>query len=346
MKKLSKNHRLFQQKRQAVKIKRQIKFANLLKLRLITKRIKKRARNNISNSIETIIAPKEFSLSNEHNRKHLLDFLNKISAALSGKNDVIICFRKTKKLIPCGTLWATSRIEDLVKLFPNKISCTYPQDNIVEQLFQHIGLLEKLGKSPRKNIDEESVRFWHYVYGKSVDDVSKFKDLLQSSSLSEDARSGLFDSMSEAVINIIHHAYKEGQSKEWRMFAQHKDNTLTVAICDQGMGIPGSLRQKPELSEYFKSAINYAKKRSDTALIEIAVQSNRTKTKLSHRGKGLKEMLELVKSGTVGGLRILSKKGGFDYRASIDLESSKDFKTGINGTIIVWEMALELANEQ
>ncbi|WP_198159319.1 ATP-binding protein, partial [Methylomonas lenta] len=156
---------------------------------------------------------------------------------------------------------------------------------------------------------------------------------------------GLFASMSEAVTNIIHHAYNDGQTKEWRMFAQHKDEKLTVAICDQGIGIPGSLRQKPEIKEYLKSPIHFAKRRRDTALIEVAVQSTRSKTRLPHRGKGLKEMLELVKSGTVGGLRIFSKKGAFDYSASMKLETRKDYKTDINGTIIIWEISLESNNE-
>jgi hypothetical protein len=125
------------------------------------------------------------------------------------------------------------------------------------------------------------------------------------------------------------------------MFAQYKDEKLTIAICDLGIGIPESLRKKPELKEWLSSPVNYAKRRRDTALIEIAVQSTRSRTQMPHRGKGLKEMLELVKNGTVGGFRIFSKKGGFDYRSFEDKETAKDYKTAINGTIIQWQISLE-----
>ncbi|QSB00781.1 ATP-binding protein [Methylomonas sp. EFPC1] len=344
MEKIATKKKLYLRAIQAKRLKREIKLSNLAKSKAIRKKLKNRKRKESSNTRE-IFAPKEFCLTTEESRKLLIEFLNKVISHLKTGHEVVISFKKTRKLITCGTLWATTRIECLVREYPGKISCTYPDDNIVEQLFQHIGLLNKLGKPPRKNIDEDSVRFWHYVLGKSTDDVSKFKDLLQSTFLSEETRSGLFDSMSEAVTNIIHHAYKEGQVKEWRMFAQHKDLKLTVAICDQGIGIPGSLRQKPELKEYLASPMHFARRRRDTALIEVAVQSTRTKTRLPHRGKGLKDMLELVKSGTVGGLRIFSKKGAFDYSASMKLETTKDFKTNINGTIIIWEISLEPNND-
>ncbi|NOT84915.1 MAG: hypothetical protein HOP02_09100 [Methylococcaceae bacterium] len=85
----------------------------------------------------------------------------------------------------------------------------------MEQLFQHIGLLKKLGKHiQRKEINSDNVKFWHYVSGNSTDDVAQFKTLLHSISLTEDKRSELFESMSEAVTNTIHHAYKEGQTRE------------------------------------------------------------------------------------------------------------------------------------
>ncbi|NOT84916.1 MAG: hypothetical protein HOP02_09105 [Methylococcaceae bacterium] len=130
------------------------------------------------------------------------------------------------------------------------------------------------------------------------------------------------------------------------MFAQYKEGSLTVAICDLGIGIPNSLREKPELKEWLASPIHRAKQKRDTSLIEIAVESIRSKTKLPHRGKGLRDMLELVKNGTVGGLRIFSGKGGFMYSASLSEESVKDYKTAMNGTIIQWQLSLESGYEQ
>ncbi|MEQ1484998.1 hypothetical protein [Methyloglobulus sp.] len=309
---------------------------------------KKRLSNLIEeNKVVEILAPKEFALIKQENRDVLLNFLSNIKNRLEKGSKVNISFDDTQILLPCGTLWATAKIEYLISKYPNKLTCSYPRNDVVHQLFQHIGLLEKLGKHTRKiEINAENVKHWHYVSGKSTDDVSKFKTLLHSISLAEATRSGLYESMSEAVTNTIHWAYKGGQPKEWRMFAQYIDGKLTVAICDLGMGIPCSLREKPELKEYFSSPIHWAKNKRDTSLIEIAVESNRSKTKLPHRGKGLKDMLDLVKSGTVGGFRIYSNKGAFDYNASSRIEFGKDFKIAINGTIIQWQLSVESNHEQ
>lgn len=304
--------------------------------------LKRSVRLCVQNRTIKISAPEEFGLTNEESRETLLDFLTKMSSHLSSGHKVHISFSDTHTLLPCGMLWATAKIESLLNLYPNKITCTYPTNNIVEQLFQHIGLLEKLGNhKSRTEINADSVKYWHYISGKSTDDVGQFKALFQAISLKEETKSGLFDSMSEAVTNTIHHAYRKGKNKEWWMFAQHTNNTLTVAICDLGIGIPNSLREKPELKEWLSSPVNAVRKRKDTALIEIAVESSRTKTKLPHRGKGLKDMLDFVKNGTVGGFRIYSKNGSYDYNATMNREIGKDYKSAINGTIIQWQLSLE-----
>lgn len=330
---------------------RKLQFKMLSKLRISAGYKKdKKLKNRFSKyrkKVVKISAPHKFCLAVREERKHLLEFLSKIKYFLSQDNHVHISFDKTHLLVPCGTIWATSRIESLIESYPNKISCSYPKNNVVEQLFQHIGLLAKLGKAvPRAEIDSYSVRFWHYVYGRSTDDVSQFKELLNSISLPDNAKSGLFESMSEAVTNTIHWAFEEGQTKDWRMFAQHKEGKLTVAICDLGMGIPTSLRRKPELSEIITNPIRSLMNRIDTSLIEIAVESTRSSTRLPHRGKGLRDMLNLVKSGTVGGFAIYSNKGAFVYNAARNEElSGSDMERAINGTIILWELSLESSYE-
>ena len=170
--------------------------------------------------------------------------------------------------------------------------------------------------------------------------MKKFKKLLQSISLKEDIRTGLFESMSEAVTNSIHHAYPHSDLKEWRMFAQLREGKLTVAICDQGVGIPSSLKNKPELKEWLESRINRIKRKHDTFLIRLAVESSRSQTRLPHRGKGLKDMLEFVKSGTVGGFLVLSAKGAFSYNVLTTGHAKRDYKTSIDGTIIEWQILL------
>jgi hypothetical protein len=299
--------------------------------------------NNITPAkpVETISAPKEFALTGADCRDELIAFLKRVEYHLGNGCYVELNFDNTDSLMPCGTLWATAKLEKLVEGYPGKLSCTYPVNDVVEQLFQHIGLLSKLGiPNRRQEINADNVKHWQYVKGGSADDVKKFKELLHSISLKEEIRTGLFESMSEAVTNSIHHAYPGIELKEWRMFAQLRDGKLTVAICDQGVGIPNSLKNKPELKEWIKSRINRVKRKHDTFLIKLAIESSRSQTRLPHRGKGLKDMLEFVKNGTVGGFLVLSAKGAFSYNAVTTGHAKRDYKTSIDGTIIEWQILL------
>lgn len=320
------------------------KRSKLIKERLSRLVIQTKAPEKITQ--KTVIAPKEFSLINQEGRKLLLKFLKEIKHHLSHDHNVHISFDDTQNLLPCGTLWATAQIEFLLNQYPGKVSCSYPTDDIVEQLFQHIGLLKKLGKDTnRKEIEADNVKDWHYISGASGD-LADFVPFFQSlSKLTEDVSSGLFESLSEAVTNTIHWAYKDEQAKEWRMFAQHKDGCLHVAICDLGMGIPNSLKEKPGFKEWVCSIL-HKKMNNDKSLIKLAVESSASRSKFPHRGKGLKDMLGLVKNGTVGGLSIFSGQGGFSYDARSKTQTEIGYETAINGTIIQWQISLEPDHEQ
>lgn len=292
--------------------------------------------------IRMVVAPEYFSLTNDNHREKLLNFIKKIKNNLSQGYKVDISFDETHTLVTSGTLWMVAKLEKLIYSYPNKISCNYPEDNTVHQLLQHIGFLKKLGLPEKMTeIDSDIVRHWHYISGTTTDDVSHFDKIFKCVAVPEEFSDGLYDSMSEAVTNTIQHAYDDDEIKEWRMFAQKKDGKLDIAICDLGVGIPKSLKQKPEIKKWLTSPIQSARKNRDSYLLEVAIQSTRSKTKLSHRGKGLRDMLTYAKSVKVGGFRILSGKGAFDYSSSKKLKINKQFKSQINGTLIEWQIPLE-----
>lgn len=280
-------------------------------------------------------------------RGKLLHFIHRIKAALAEGQKVQISFQDTKLLAPSGTLIFVAEIEQILGKYPGRISIDYPNDDVVEQLFQHIGLLERLGLTPRKSITAENVRHWSYVYGNTVD-TTAFISLFAkySSNLSEDVRSGLFEGMSEAVTNSIQHAYPCEHlggcncEKGWWMFSKQTENILTVVMYDMGIGIPASLKNKPEFKERLAAPYRRYKKRQETMLIDIAVESNRTSTRLPHRGKGLPDMLEFVKEGHVGEFKIFSGAGAFSYTAQDQVERGRDFEMPVNGTLIQWELPI------
>lgn len=312
-----------------------------------------RNRRKPKRSLVHLKAPSYFDIFNRDNRAKLLGFLDRLEKHVKGGSKVLLNFDNTNELRASGTLMFVAKVECLIANYPGMIGCKYPKSEVVEQLFQHIGLLSKLGLDHRVDVTADNVKYWHYVHGSSTD-TTGFKNLFSTyaSMLNGSISDGLYDSMSEAVTNSIHHAYERDKEtndltqKRWWMFAQHKDDRLTVVILDLGIGIPDSLRQKPELKEYIMGPYNRVRKRRDTALIEVAVHSGRTRTRLAHRGKGLPDMLGFVKTCDIGWFRILSQSGAFSYDAKYDLEQgSKDFKHPIPGTLIEWEIPLQPVNE-
>ncbi|MCP5246650.1 MAG: hypothetical protein H6937_12170 [Burkholderiales bacterium] len=309
-----------------------------------------------------INAPEAFYIGNTHEdsvngfsatRVKLINFIETIKKSLMKNLNVQISFKNTKKLSPDGTIIFVAEFGKILDAYPNRITIDYLRDEVVEQLFQHIGLFERLGMTPRKKITDDSVRHWDYIYDISAD-TSEFKKLFEkySQTISEEVRSGLFDSMSEAVTNSIQHAYpcshitKCDCQKGWWMFAKKIDNTLTVVIYDMGIGIPTSIERKPEIKEILANPIRKLRKKNDSLLIKIAAQSRRTTTKMSYRGKGLPDMLEFVRRSNIGEFIIFSRAGSLIYKAQEEIEIGNDYSIPIKGTFIAWNIPLTTENEK
>ena len=317
-----------------------------LKLAGASKRQKQKNKSH-SYKIKTfrIVAPEEFNLNSKSDRDNLISFVKKIYLALiKPTSNVYIVLSKTRKLYPCGTLYFRAHISRFIELHPNRISCSYPVDDIVGQLFQHIGLLTKMGLSDRYSIQADNVKYWHSVEGTEAD-TRVFEELLNSyaNELKKPMKTGLYDSMSEAIINCVQHAYEtipqERMQHKWWMFAKKTDNNLTVAIYDLGIGIAESLRIKPELIDYLKELI-WRKKKSDIRLLKLAVGSYKTRTQLTYRGKGLPEMLEFIKQTNVGGLMIHSNHGAYFYSADSGREIVESYSEPLIGTLVQWTLPL------
>ena len=292
-----------------------------------------------------VAAPEIFCLNGDNNRDELLLFFSEIKNALSHKNSKIhIDFKRTKKLLPCGTLYFRAHLNLLLDDYSHRITCGYPSDDVVGQLFQHINLLDKMGLSNKYVITADNVKHWHSVEGVKAETM-KFENLLHSyeDELAQPMKLGLYESMSEAVTNCVQHAYEtlntEDSNQKWWMFANREENVLTVAIYDAGIGIAESLRIKPELRDII-SGLAFRNSKSDKKLLSLAVGSNKTRTRLPYRGKGLPDMMQFVKSTNVGGLLIHSNCGSYMYAAHSNREQTKHYAQALSGTLIQWTLPL------
>lgn len=292
-----------------------------------------------------IKSPQKFKFLDNKTRKELDSFIEKITQHLKSGRKVKIDFSETTELFPCGTIIFIANIDVLKNQYPNMITCTYPKNEVVEQLFQHVGLLSWFGLSSRRKIDHDQVKYWHFHSGIDVNPET-FKDLTQyvKEIINHKDKELFADCLNEAVTNTHNHAYKATKNfiqdrslQKWWMFSLLKEDRLGVVIYDLGMGIPGSIRSKPEFFDLFRR-----RKYSDKALIKQTVNSNLTITKLRHRGKGFPEMLEFAKNIPDGFFSVWSGKAGFKHRSKPD--ATQDTKVidiaKLRGTLILWMLPL------
>jgi len=294
-----------------------------------------------------ISAPEVFHLTELTWRERLFRLFDEVDAALSQGRKVKLSFKDTEKMYPCGTLVFLARLDLWLTQHPGMLSCDYPEDEVVEQLLQHFGVLSKLGLKERKTISSERVAYWH-LYSGSKADLSGFKDVTLSiiKGIEHPQKELFADCLNEAVVNTVHHAYKNYTEDEvpsglrrWWILSQFRGDRMYVAIYDVGEGIPGTLRRKPEWLEFLKHR-HY----NDSRTIESAIISQRSSTLQPERGRGLPEMLEFSQSLEGGGLSIVSSKGAFEYNADDEVRRRRKYALPLQGTLVQW--AIPFRKEQ
>ena len=297
----------------------------------------------------TLVAPRRLSLFQVRARRRLLAFLVRLRHYAANGIRVRINLQEVQTLEPCGTLLFAAEISRLMEAphLRARITASYPRNHIVEQLLQHIGLLQRLGCTPRTVVSHHTVKHWTYHNGTVVDmsGMQALKARLEHE-LGENLAFDLCSGIQEAVTNAVHHAYIEprgdGLALEdvgWWLFAQHKQGEVHISICDVGVGIQRSL---PRSGVWPMQVIEAMLRRigastdSDAKYIKAALELGETRTGEGNRGKGLPEMLQLVKNAGYGSLRIHSAKGMYSYNGRKDIETILDYQDSMMGTLIQW----------
>ncbi|MDR6128026.1 hypothetical protein [Sphingomonas sp. SORGH_AS_0438] len=280
---------------------------------------------------------------------------------LQDRRDVLLDFSRTRKIQADAMLVLVAEIDRASRMGLNSqtIRCKLPnggdeESKIVCQVFEQIELLHRIGQSPLppKHHDDdyhETVRHWRYATGTRADETSG--DVLDehegrvSPSLMQSVQTGL----SEALVNILHHAYKADRNdgckgykeRRWWMFTHERNGMLDVLICDLGIGISRSLPLTWEKNFLKKLQTYFPAQSADAAAINIALLLGESSTGDIHRGKGLPQIWNATRSSSAGGVGILSGKAyvGFDSASGRDINGS--FKTSLLGTLINWTFPVD-----
>lgn len=257
-------------------------------------------------------------------------------------------FSQTEKLAADGTLLFFAELRRLIKHSKTelKISCIPPTNNKVSQVFQQIGLFSLLGAVGGATPQDADVVNWRFAHGHKVDGA-RYEDILANfdGDIANELQQSLFTGITEAMTNVVNHAYDMprgdgtgiANSREWWMFSQAKDGLLTVAFLDLGAGIPRTLPEnRPTVWKRFLQV----GKRLDSRAIDYAVKDSISRTNESHRGKGLGQILRVVDSVKGGEMAILSNFGALTRKNRVSQRI--DYRDSIQGTLIYWNIPLEL----
>ena len=336
------------------RLSRKQKLRLLRRSRRVERRRTHRSRKRIlhTNAIvdySNIQAPEVFTLGDVEARIELLKFLSKLRNLVVQKGKATrINFSGTRKMIADGTLLFTAELRRILRLSMARvpISCIGPRNQKVAQVLSQIGVFALLRYRGKVRPSLPDVVNWRFATGNGVvgnkyDDVLGAYDGILAESLSQ----GLYVGLVEAMTNSHHHAYIarrgdglgiENEPRDWWMFTQERDGNLSVVFCDLGVGIPETLpRTRPSLWQSLTDRLS-GRRMSDGTIIYEAILDSRSRTGASYRGRGLRQLVDVIQKVPVGKLMIFSN-GGL-YTCIGGIEKHFDFKDSILGTLIIWNV--------
>lgn len=303
-----------------------------------------------------LFAPPIFEIHSPENRRALMTFLANIReiAVIRGKR-VTIDFSRTKRMVACGTLLFLAEVSRIAALTGHRrrVTCRRVADEKVGQVLHQIGFFDAIGRKSEIQPTADDVVYWRACSGIGAEGqkASALVDEL-AGRLPPSLSSPMYTGLVEAMTNCAQHAYRSPREdglgstcrREWWMFAQEREGRLSVLICDLGMGIPASLPLTHEPGLVRETLANLGRKLgiafSDSDLIEAAVELGRSRTRESHRGKGLRDILDVIANAGEGTLQVSSNRGRYTYRLENGETSIKtqEYKRSVLGTLIQWQV--------
>jgi hypothetical protein len=293
-------------------------------------------------------APDAFGLSPDDHKGMVRSICAMRQAFRSGH--VHLDFSALRKLDSAATLLWLAEFDRLRSAFNRQITYDLPEADKVLQVFRQIGLLEMLGdKAVNVTPVDDDVIHWRYASGNNVngthyDAVLGHYDGI----LAKPMQDALYTGITEAMANVLHHAYdgqrQDGMSmpqttKRWWMFSQCREGRLSVVFCDLGIGIPRSLPVK-QRTPWLNFIRVHKKWDCDHGRIAYAIEKCASRTKEAHRGKGLGQIVDGV-MGQGGQVIIYSNEGFYARGPGQSRAIKRTLSANVLGTVICWQLPIE-----
>lgn len=341
-------------------------------------------RVNISGELKTryisatkMQAPTKLDIYKPENYELFASFINRLRQLAKFNERILICFRDTHRITAGAGLRLVAEVDHLLKIYPTlSIKCSLPtkqskskyknHEQVVESALQQIGFFNAIRQPERHIKSYSNVTFWKQRSGDTADGslAAGLLDYLPKE-VDRKTRSHFYRGAIEAIANCVDHAYPSSSTDEhctdrrWWMLAGVRESSLTIIVCDIGVGIPCTLPLK-----HPQSLITHISRRfnilgeTDADLIRASTFIKRTRTLLTHRGKGGADIRSITDHYPGALLSIRSNRGSYSVvgesfqhnkrdrwknfiEGTNDREWSSDHGNSICGTIIEWTVSLE-----
>lgn len=319
-----------------------------------------------------IQAPTKLDIYKTENYETFVGFIHRLRLAAQHNDRLLICFRDTYRITAGAGLRLVAEVDHLLKINPSlKINCSIPKrqsnhkyknsDKVLESSLQQIGFFKAIGQYERAVTRYSNVTMWKQLSGDTADGslAASLLDQLPEQ-ITQKAKSHFYRGAIEAIANCVDHAYPDSESdRRWWMLAGTKEDRLTIIVCDLGVGIPATLPLKhPEKLLTLISRTFNILGQTDADLIRTSTFIKRTRTLMTHRGKGGADIRSIVEHYPEALLSIRSNRGayvvaGSEFKRRIvdkkityiegtnDREWISNHSLSIYGTLIEWTISLE-----
>jgi len=301
-----------------------------------------------------ITAPPVVTIADMEHRRHFLAFLSQLRGTRTRRGRHLIDFSSTTHINADGMILFRAELCNIIKNeHAGCYRCKAPHSVKIKEVLYQTGIFQVVGQEVSVRPKHPDVVHWKTAHGYRAEG-EKPGTLLDEyeGQVAQALLSDLFVGVTEAMTNVHHHAYirplerssvvqycrrDADKGNGWWMFSQKKDGYLHVVICDLGVGIPGSLPdRKPNV---FRRLLSLGVGDRDSKFIEFAIEESTSRTRQSHRGKGLGQIVNCLIGHSEDSEILIFSNRGF-YRRRKDGVSSFDYKDTIMGTVICWRTPL------
>lgn len=293
----------------------------------------------------------------EHNYDETVEVIGLIRRiTLRNKQPIYLVFDRVRQIKPAALLLLLAELHrSRLMQGSQRVTGNYPSSPRVERMLHSAGFFKLLGihsritKKPKSYPMEyvEYVSHTHEVKGT----VKAFRESLLGTTItmSLQARGRLYRALTEAMLNVSHHAYPKSSLRQnpqrgrWWLsgHVNRKAKELIIMFCDLGVGIPSTLPKMYPM-ELIRSVLALLPTilPNDAEMIKAGMVIGRTRTRERNRGRGLNDLRSFVDQAGAGEMNIYSRKGHYRYKSNDD-DSVRNYNVSIGGTLITWTVPLD-----